>query len=107
MSSISYVLSLCQQLQQNGKTPSVALLRQYANKPLTIPEVVKALQIWKSSPKAALEQAAAVPIEKQSDVLSLQERVAYLEQQVILLNARFDALISAQTAIKSEGPNSQ
>jgi hypothetical protein len=107
MSSISYVLSLCQQLQQSGKTPSVALLRQYANKPLTIPEVVKALQIWKSSPKASLEQAAFAPIEKQAEVLSLQERVMNLEEQVMLLTTRLDALQLAQTAIKSEDPNSQ
>ncbi|NCP65677.1 MAG: hypothetical protein GW763_08860 [Paraglaciecola sp.] len=101
MSSTSYVLSLCQQLQQMGKTPSVALLRQYANKPLTIPEVVKALQIWKSSPKAALEQAAFSPIEKPSEVLSLQERVMNLEQQVLLLTSRLDALQAAQSTIKS------
>ena len=82
MSNIDYIINLCFDISEQGKTPSVALIRNLSQRPLPIPEVIKGLQNWKSSPstrpKTPLKQMRTSP----SDNQSLQQRVTELEQQV-------------------------
>ena len=90
MQNSNYLIKLCQQIHQLGKTPSVALIRQYSDRSLTIPEIVKALQTWKNSPlQVADDTPSAKPDVKEP---SLEARVAALEALVTKLTAQLDAL---------------
>lgn len=90
MSNIDYIIDLCFDISEQGKTPSVALIRSIAQHPLAIPEVIKGLQRWKSSPGTRPNtQSKQVRINPLTDPLtdplteqSLQQRVAQLENQV-------------------------
>ena len=89
MQNTHYLIALCQQLHQMGKTPSVALIRQHADRSLGIPEIVKALQSWKTSPKISMNENK--PLKQSEDQRSLEERVKILEEQVAQLSAQFAA----------------
>ena len=69
-------------MSEQGKTPSIALIRSVAQHPLTIPEAIKGLQHWKSNPstrpKIHNKQKIAVSVSDKS----LQQRVIQLETQV-------------------------
>jgi hypothetical protein len=82
MSNIDYIISLCFDISEQGKTPSVALIRNMAHHPLAIPEVIKGLQHWKSNsnvrPKIHNKQINTGTTTNQS----LQQRVSQLEAQV-------------------------
>lgn len=81
MSNIDYIINLCHDIHAQGKKPSVALVRNQATKPITIPEVIKALQHWKSNPKQArkamTEDKAPTTAHK-----TLEQRVDELEMQL-------------------------
>ena len=82
MSNIDYIINLCFDMSEQGKTPSIALIRSVAQHPLTIPEAIKGLQHWKSNPstrpKIHNKQKIAVSVSDKS----LQQRVTQLETQV-------------------------
>jgi predicted ATP-grasp superfamily ATP-dependent carboligase len=82
MSNIDYIINLCFDISEQGKTPSVALIRNMAHHPLAIPEVIKGLQHWKSNsnvrPKIHNKQISTGTTTNQS----LQQRVSQLEAQV-------------------------
>lgn len=76
-------------LVNEGKEPSVALIKSRLVDPLPMPLIIKALQSWKSS--------ARVPkIEKVDKQPSAEARIAALEQQVAALTARLEQLESQQ-----------
>ena len=83
-------MTVCQQIHQMGKTPSVALIRQYADRTLTIPEIVKALQTWKVNPQLVVN----VEAEEQPEISaqSLEARVAALETLVAQLTSELSSL---------------
>lgn len=89
MQNTKHAISVCQQIQRLGKTPSVALIRQYASRPLTIPEIVKALQIYKNSPQVVESEAGEDGLNTSP---SLAERVATLEAQVAALSSKLETL---------------
>jgi uncharacterized protein YlxW (UPF0749 family) len=82
MSNIDYIINLCFDISEQGKTPSVALIRSMALHPLAIPEVIKGLQNWRSNsserPKTHDKQISVSSKTNQS----LQQRVTQLEDQV-------------------------
>ncbi|MGF1684485.1 hypothetical protein [Photobacterium minamisatsumaniensis] len=68
-------------LTQEGKEPSVALIKARLTDPLPMPLIIKALQAWKKNAK--------VPkIEKCEPKETLEERITILEKQVTELTAR-------------------
>ncbi|MBV1843085.1 hypothetical protein [Photobacterium ganghwense] len=72
-------------LIQEGKEPSVALIKARLADPLPMPLIIKALQSWKTS--------ARVPkIEKLAAPQSADARISQLEQQVAELTARLEEL---------------
>ena len=83
MSNIDYIINLCFDLSEQGKKPSIALIRNIAQHPLAIPEVVKGLQHWKSNsngrPKTNNKQQTNTGSQTNQ---SLQQRVTQLEAQV-------------------------
>ena len=90
MSNIDYIIDLCFDISEQGKTPSIALIRSIAQHPLAIPEVIKGLQRWKSNPSIRPKTPnKQVKIDPLTDTLtdpltgqSLQQRVTQLENQV-------------------------
>ena len=82
MSNIDYIINLCFEISEQGKTPSVALIRNMSQHPLAIPEVIKGLQNWKSnSSDRATPQKQKISTAATSNQ-SLQQRVVQLESQV-------------------------
>ena len=83
MSNIDYIINLCFDISEQGKTPSVALIRSMAQYPLAIPEVIKGLQNWKSNsnsrPKFQKQQMGTVS----TNTPSLEQRLTQLESQVV------------------------
>ena len=68
-----------------NKQPSVALIKARLTTSLPIPVIIKALQSWQKNAK--------VPnIEKQQRVLSSEQRIEQLEQQIIALSTRLARL---------------
>jgi hypothetical protein len=87
-----YIISLCQQLVKDGKTPTVALVRNRAQRSLSIPDVIKGLQNWQHSPR----QSVHLPDDTSGDIkqppASLEKRVVLLEQQVLQLTTALAAI---------------
>lgn len=83
MSNIDYIINLCFDISEQGKTPSVALIRNMAHHPLAIPEVIKGLQHWKSNSSARPKTHNKQQTNTGSTTnQSLQQRVSQLEAQV-------------------------
>jgi hypothetical protein len=82
MSNIDYIVNLCFDISEQGKTPSVALIRSLAQHPLAIPEVIKGLQSWKSNPSLRPKTHHKKINTDSTTSQSLQQRVAQLEAQV-------------------------
>jgi hypothetical protein len=87
-----YIVSLCQQLVKDGKTPKVALVRNRAQRSLSIPEVIKGLQSWQHSPQQSVQLPNDMPGEIKEPPANLEKRVKLLEQQVLQLTAALAAL---------------
>jgi hypothetical protein len=82
MSNIDYIVKLCVDISEQGKTPSVALIRNTSQLSLAIPEVIKGIQVWKSN-SSSRPNVSNKPIETISETKqSLQQRVTQLEVQV-------------------------
>ncbi|KJF85196.1 hypothetical protein [Photobacterium phosphoreum] len=72
-------------LVADNKQPSIALIKARLTTPLPIPVIIKALQAWQKNAK--------VPhIEKQQRVLTADQRIEQLEQQVLALSTRLARL---------------
>ena len=86
--STRYIMQLCKSLVDEGQTPTLAKIRNRANRPLAIPEVIDVVRRWKQEPEAFDElaeptEAADASPPEESD---LAQRVTVLEQQVAMLS---------------------
>jgi hypothetical protein len=82
MSNIDYIVNLCFDMSEQGKAPSIALIRSMAQHPLTIPETIKGLQRWKSNPSTRPKTPNKQKLAVSASDKSLQQRVTQLENQV-------------------------
>ncbi|WP_333797639.1 hypothetical protein [Rheinheimera sp.] len=88
----SLVCQIAATLQQEGKTPSLALVRARAGKGVAAPELFSAYQQWRANPPAALPDAAqpdnnllqqeALPAAETVDLAMLQQDIRRLEQKL-------------------------
>ncbi|HDY7750346.1 TPA: hypothetical protein RQL25_002826 [Vibrio vulnificus] len=86
--------AVLEQLQQQGKEPSVALVKARLKTSIPMPAIIAAIKSWKS--------AQRVPkIEVASQTHQDAERIAQLEATVLKLAARIDAL-EAQLKAKNQ-----
>jgi uncharacterized protein YlxW (UPF0749 family) len=76
--------SILEQLHQQGKEPSVALVKSRLSIPVPMPAIITTIKMWKSNRQ--------VPKVEVNAATSAMDKVAQLEQQVILLTQRIDAL---------------
>ncbi|MEH0676269.1 hypothetical protein H4F18_16070 [Vibrio scophthalmi] len=74
-----------EQLSQEGKEPTVALVKARLSTPIPMPALITTIKSWKSSQRVPkVEVAAKPPLE--------EDRVAQLEQQIRELTARLAAI---------------
>lgn len=94
MSKIDYIINLCHELEENGKTPSMALIRNLSTKPLAIPDVIKGLKHYKTNTTTK----RSLPLEEAdlSAELSLEQRVENLEQQLATVLTKLESLSSPE-----------
>lgn len=74
------------QLQQQGKEPSVALVKSRLSTPLPMPALIAAIKSWKQT-----QQVPKLDNQQQANI-SDQQRITQLEQQVALLLKRIEQL---------------
>ncbi|PWI34477.1 hypothetical protein DI392_05040 [Vibrio albus] len=72
-------------LHQQGKEPTLALVKARLSSPVPMPALITAIKSWKNSKKVP-----KVEVARQED--SDQERIRQLEQQVQELTSRIQAL---------------
>ncbi|WCE30407.1 hypothetical protein [Vibrio sp. SCSIO 43137] len=72
-------------LEQQGKQPSVALVKSKLSSNVPMPAIIAAIKNWKSSKPLPKVEIAA-------ESGSAEERIAQLEQQVAQLTARIKVL---------------
>lgn len=77
-----YIVSLCVELTQQGKHPSLAMIRNRSDRPLAIPEVVSVLKRWKKDPEQLESDHKGNNLQPEQVPLSLEKRVEHLEKQV-------------------------
>ena len=76
--------SILEQLHQQGKEPSVALVKSRLSIPVPMPAIITNIKMWKSNRQ--------VPKVEVNAATSAMDKMAQLEQQVVLLTQRIDAL---------------
>lgn len=74
-----------EQLHQEGKEPTVALVKARLSTPIPMPALITALKSWKSANRVPKVEIAA---KQQSE----QDRISELERQVAELQQRLTAL---------------
>ena len=78
---ISDIIQICQTLKQQGKQPSIALIKSRADKGTPMPTLISGLQQWRSDPNIELTQEN-LDTSSTNKPLTLEERVKTLEQEV-------------------------
>ncbi|GLT15594.1 hypothetical protein [Vibrio algivorus] len=74
-------------ITEEGKEPSVALVKSRLSMPVPMPAIIATLKSWKSSNKVP-----KVEIANDKNTLSAEERISQLEKQVQELTQRLIAL---------------
>ena len=84
--NISDLINICQVLKNEGKEPSIALIKARADKNTPMPTLISGLQQWRSNPDAQLNDCK-INARKTTVNRTLEERVELLEQEVKKLSA--------------------
>ncbi len=104
--SFQQVCRLASQLQAEGKTPSLALIRARAGKGVDAVALFSAYQQWRANPPSQMEQAALEHITKPApasppepavaDITALQQDIRRLEHKVDQLSQLIQQLLAAE-----------
>ena len=89
-----YIESLCQDIQQKGKTPTVGLIRSRTTIKLSVKEVIEGLKYWKANPESDTSSQPSPNVSDNNDQQTLENRVTELERQVIELQQQLENLIN-------------
>lgn len=98
------ILSIAKQLTQQGKTPSVALIKAKLTQRVSMPVIIRTLQQFESmgdEQRAALEQTekpnsdTADATGSAQQISALTERVNTLEQQLATLQSAFEQYVNS------------
>ncbi|EGR2405080.1 hypothetical protein O1D30_002039 [Vibrio cholerae] len=76
-------------LQQQGKQPSVALVKARLKTPVPMPAIIATIKSWKSTQRIPKVEVATTNTDP-----SLEQRIEQLEQTILQLTARIEALES-------------
>ncbi|HGF7477999.1 TPA: hypothetical protein AB5B17_002284 [Vibrio mimicus] len=74
-------------LSQQGKEPSVALVKARLKTPVPMPAIIATIKSWKSTQRIPKVEVAAIKTNN-----NLEQRIEVLEQTILQLTARIEAL---------------
>ncbi|MGO1296823.1 MAG: hypothetical protein ACTMIA_05875 [Vibrio sp.] len=80
------------QLEQEGKTPSVALLKARLTTSVPMPALISAVRRWKSSARLPKVEVSTQPITDAARITQLEQQVAELTQRLIQLEQQMEHL---------------
>lgn len=76
------IIAICQQLSQQGKEPSVALIKARLSRPVPMPLIIGGLKQWRANPNIELEPTEQKQEPTSTPTESLEQRVNVLEAEV-------------------------
>ncbi|ENM5774251.1 hypothetical protein V4V55_001658 [Vibrio mimicus] len=74
-------------LSQQGKEPSVALVKARLKTPVPMPAIIATIKSWKNTQRIPKVEVAAINTNN-----NLEQRIEMLEQTILQLTARIEAL---------------
>ncbi len=77
-----------EQLHQEGKEPTVALVKARLSTPIPIPALITALKSWKSANRVPKVEIAAKQLSEQDRISELEKQVAELQQRLTALESK-------------------
>ena len=77
-----------EQLHQEGKEPTVALVKARLNTSIPMPALITALKSWKSANRVPKVEIAAKQQSDQDRISELERQVAELQQRLIALESK-------------------
>lgn len=77
-----------EQLHQEGKEPTVALVKARLTRSVPMPALITTLKSWKSSQRVPKVEIAAEQSDKLDRISQLEQQVAELTQRLALLEAK-------------------
>lgn len=77
-----------EQLHQEGKEPTVALVKARLSTPIPMPALITALKSWKSANRVPKVEIAAKQQSEQDRISELERQVAELQQRLIALERK-------------------
>ncbi len=77
-----------EQLHQEGKEPTVALVKARLSTPIPMPALITALKSWKSANRVPKVEIAAKQQSDQDRISELERQVAELQQRLIALESK-------------------
>lgn len=88
------IISICQQLSEEGKEPTVALIKARLSKPAPMPFVIGGLKQWRANPNVKLENRSEVN-DSSTPTQTIEQRVSALEEEVKDLKMVIAKLLAA------------
>ncbi|NIY82863.1 hypothetical protein [Vibrio hepatarius] len=79
-----------EQLHQERKEPTVALVKARLNTSIPMPALITALKSWKSANRVPKVEIAAKQQSDQDRISELEKQVAELQQQLTVLERKLD-----------------
>lgn len=79
-----------EQLHQEGKEPTVALVKARLNTSIPMPALITALKSWKSANRVPKVEIAAKQQSDQDRISELERQVAELQQRLTVLERKLD-----------------
>ncbi len=78
-----------EQLHQEGKEPTVALVKARLTTSVPMPALITTLKSWKSSKRVPKVEVAAASKTKQDRISELEQQVADLTKRIAQLESKF------------------
>ncbi|WP_428772216.1 hypothetical protein [Vibrio sp.] len=87
--------AVMEQLEQQGKQPTVALVKARLTTPIPMPALVTAIKSWKSAHRVPKVEVAAQPAEPET-IAQLQQQVNELTERVNQLEIKLSEKLADQ-----------
>ena len=100
-----YILSLCNTLSAENKTPSVAMIRNRSERPLPLPDIIRVLKKWQENPQQPQPTDIHPPVSKDQNE-EIEMRLDRLEKQMESVVATLE-MVQTQVERLSSGNGRQ
>ncbi|TKB43525.1 hypothetical protein [Thalassotalea mangrovi] len=92
------IYQIAQRLHQQGKTPSVALIKSQLTVAMPLAAIIKGLQQWQKNPKLGESQPELISTDKPLQAFTLQQA----QQQISQLQSQVDELQALVKQLSNE-----